>query len=240
MRIAMVLPSCSRRGPCSCSASADFSRRPSAKQLLVSVLGQGGSAPGVWRPVSARASPLNVASRRNPVAPHLHHERRWQRVLDGHEGSSTKADDLHCWQSGQVAAVGRAALIIRRSEIHVTVATSRHPPGPCYQSDEMIASTVMKQLLLRVPDEVHRRLTARAARDGRSVNSVATEILDAAADADEGDRRERLRARAATLGILRATPAKPVTAARHRRVIASTRGIGPVLDQLLAEERERA
>jgi plasmid stability protein len=104
----------------------------------------------------------------------------------------------------------------------------------------MIALTVMRQLLLRVPDEVHRRLTARAARDGRSVNSVATEILDAAADADEGDRRERLRARAATLGILRATPAQPVTAARRRRVVASTRGIGPVLDQLLAEERERA
>jgi plasmid stability protein len=104
----------------------------------------------------------------------------------------------------------------------------------------MIAYGTVKQLLLRVPDEVHRRLTARAARDGRSVNSVATEILDAAADADEGDRRERLRARAATLGILRATAAKPVTATQRRRVIASTRGIGPVLDQLLAAERERA
>jgi hypothetical protein len=72
------------------------------------------------------------------------------------------------------------------------------------------------------------------------VNSVATEILDAAADSDEGDRRDRLRARAATLGILRATPAQPVTAAGRRRVIAATRDIGPVLDQLLADERERA
>jgi plasmid stability protein len=98
----------------------------------------------------------------------------------------------------------------------------------------------VKQLLLRVPDEVHRRLTARAVRDGRSLNAVATEILDAAADADEGDRRERLRARASTLGILRAAAAKPVTITRRRRVMASTRGIGPVLDQLLAEERERA
>ena len=69
---------------------------------------------------------------------------------------------------------------------------------------------------------------------------MATEILDAAADADEGDRRERLRARATTLGILRATTAKPVTVAQRRRLIASTRGIGPVLDQLLAKERERA
>jgi plasmid stability protein len=98
----------------------------------------------------------------------------------------------------------------------------------------------MRQLLLRVPDEVHRRLTARAARDGRSVNSVATEILDAAADADEGDRRARLRARAVTLGIVQATPAKPVTSAQRRRIIASTRGTGAVVDQLLTDERERA
>jgi len=97
----------------------------------------------------------------------------------------------------------------------------------------------VKQLLLRVPDDVHRRLTARAGRDGRSVNALATEILDAAADTDEGDRRERLRARAATLGVLRAVPAAAVSAARRRRVIASTRGTGPVVDRLLAEERDR-
>ncbi|MCA1708325.1 MAG: Arc family DNA-binding protein, partial [Actinobacteria bacterium] len=97
----------------------------------------------------------------------------------------------------------------------------------------------MKQLLLRMPDEVHRRLAARAARDGRSVNSVATEILDAAADADEGDRRARLRARAATLGILRATSTEQVSRNRRRRVIASTKGIEPILDQLLAEDRGR-
>ena len=113
-------------------------------------------------------------------------------------------------------------------------------PDRCYQIGGLIAHDAVKQLLFRVSDEVHRRLTARAARDERSVNSVATEILDAAADADEGDRRERLRARAATLGILRATPATPVTATRRRKVVASTRGIGPVVDQLLVEERELA
>lgn len=97
----------------------------------------------------------------------------------------------------------------------------------------------MKQLLLRVPDDLHRRLAARAARDGRSVNSVATEILDAAVDADEGDRRARLRATAAATGLLRSVPAKPVTSARRRRIIASTKGTGPMLDRLLAEERDR-
>jgi plasmid stability protein len=97
----------------------------------------------------------------------------------------------------------------------------------------------MKQLLLRVPDDVHRRLAARAARDGRSVNALATEILDAAVDADGGDRRARLRATAAACGLLRTVPATPVTPARRRRIIASTRGTGPILDQLLAEERDR-
>lgn len=97
----------------------------------------------------------------------------------------------------------------------------------------------MKQLLLRVPDDVHRRLAARAARDGRSVNALATQILDAAVDADEGDRRARLRATAAAAGLLRLVPASAVTPARRRRIVASTRGTGPILDRLLAEERDR-
>ncbi len=97
----------------------------------------------------------------------------------------------------------------------------------------------MKQFLLRVPDDIHRRLTAGAARAGRSVNAFATEILDAAVDPESGDRRGRLRARAGTIGLLRETPAPPVSAARRRRIISSTRGAGPVLDRLLAEERER-
>ena len=106
----------------------------------------------------------------------------------------------------------------------------------------LVASDIisdMKQLLLRVPDDIHRRLTTRAARDGRSVNAVATAILDAAVDADDGDRRARLRARAATLGVERAAPAGSVSAARRRRIVESTRGIGAILDRLLTEERER-
>lgn len=97
----------------------------------------------------------------------------------------------------------------------------------------------MKQLLLRVPERLHRRLAARAAREGRSVNAVATEILDAAADADGGDRRAQLRAAAAAAGMLRSMPASPVTAARRQRVIASTRGLGPQVDELLRQERDR-
>jgi plasmid stability protein len=109
----------------------------------------------------------------------------------------------------------------------------------------VISSLAVKQtpqrrsLLLRLPDDVHRRLVARAAREGRSVNAVATEILDAAADADEGDRRSRLRARASALGILRAaSPARPVSRADRERIIATMKGVGPIADRLIAEERE--
>ena len=97
----------------------------------------------------------------------------------------------------------------------------------------------MKQLLLRVPDNIHRRLAARAARAGQSVNAVANEILDAAVDADEGDRRTRLRAQATALGVLRSADSPGVSTPKRRRIVASTKGIGPVIDRLLAEERER-
>src|SRR5262245_38483123 len=98
----------------------------------------------------------------------------------------------------------------------------------------------MKQLLLRVPEDVHRRLQARAGREGRSVNAVATEILDLAADADTGDRRVRLRAKAATVGLLCPSHhASLMSDTKRRRVVASTRGLGQVADCLLDDERDR-
>jgi plasmid stability protein len=97
----------------------------------------------------------------------------------------------------------------------------------------------VKQLLLRVPEDIHLRLAARAAREGRSLNALATEILDAAADADSGDRRAQLRAAAAVAGTLRRVNGRPVSAARRRRITESTRGLGPQVDRLLAQERER-
>jgi plasmid stability protein len=97
----------------------------------------------------------------------------------------------------------------------------------------------MKQLLLRVPEEIHRRLAARARREGRSINAVATEILDAAAESDHGDRRTRLRAAAAAAGTLRPVQSRRVSTARRTRIIASTRGLGHQVDRLLAQERER-
>jgi plasmid stability protein len=99
----------------------------------------------------------------------------------------------------------------------------------------------MKQLLLRVPEDLHRRIRARAAREGRSMNAVAGAMLDAATDADLSappTPQERLRARARALGMLSEVPARPVSKAERDRIIASTRGIGRVLDRIIAEDRE--
>jgi plasmid stability protein len=65
----------------------------------------------------------------------------------------------------------------------------------------------MKQLLLRVPEDVHARLSARAAHEGRSINAIATEMLDTAVDVVEGDPKSVIRARAAALGLLRSPSA---------------------------------
>jgi plasmid stability protein len=98
----------------------------------------------------------------------------------------------------------------------------------------------VKQLLLRVPEDVHRRLAARAAASGRSVNSLATEILDTAIAGEAMDRRARLRARAAALNMLVVTePVEQQSAAQREAALESTRGLGPVVDAIIDEDRER-
>jgi len=97
----------------------------------------------------------------------------------------------------------------------------------------------MKQLLLRVPDQVHQRLATRAAEQGRSVNALATEILDTATAGETPDRRTRLRARASALGILHSNAAPAVAPEDRERALASTVGWGPMVDRLLDEDRNR-
>lgn len=97
----------------------------------------------------------------------------------------------------------------------------------------------VKQLLLRVPDSVHTRIAARAVREGRSINAVATEIIDAAADADRGNRGDRLRAQAAAMGTLVPISGKRVSKRERKRIIESAKGIGPIADRLIDEQRDR-
>jgi hypothetical protein len=102
----------------------------------------------------------------------------------------------------------------------------------------------MKQLLLRVGDDLHARLVRKAKREHRSINSVANEILNVV-DADEvGSEREKVRARMAALGVLVAPPPPSGVTSENideirERALESMRGIGPVLDDIINEDRDR-
>ncbi len=99
----------------------------------------------------------------------------------------------------------------------------------------------MKQLILRVSDDLHRRITARAAREGKSVNAWAGQVLDATVDADTGNRQARLRAKAAALGMLRAplVEGKAVDEETRARILEELRPLGPAILRELEEGRNR-
>jgi plasmid stability protein len=97
----------------------------------------------------------------------------------------------------------------------------------------------VKQLILRVSPELHQRITARAAREGSSVNAWVRELLERTVDADLGDRTARARAKAAELGILIEIPAEPVDEETRLRALEEMRGLGPLVRRELEEGRER-
>ena len=97
----------------------------------------------------------------------------------------------------------------------------------------------MGYLLLQVSDNVHRKLADRAARVDIGVDAVAVELLGMATFTGEDDRKTRLRIRAAALGVLRETPAPAISEATRAEILASTKGMGQVIDNLLAEDRGR-
>ena len=62
----------------------------------------------------------------------------------------------------------------------------------------------MRQVLLRIPDELHARLMHQAEVEGRSMNTLAKELLDTALpDPDDETPRERVRRIAKEMGSLR-------------------------------------
>lgn len=92
----------------------------------------------------------------------------------------------------------------------------------------------MKQILTRVDDELHARLKRRAEAEGRSMNDLVTRALEQAVD-EGASPRERLRARAAALGML-AEPSGPVSAPSElsreesrQRLIDQLRGAGDAI-----------
>ncbi len=108
----------------------------------------------------------------------------------------------------------------------------------------------MKQLLLRVPEDLHARLTAQARASGTSVNAIANQILGLGIDPSALTRRDRLRLKLMAIGTVgrnRPQPRKPELPPMTREerdalrthALESMRGAGPMADDLIAYERDR-
>jgi plasmid stability protein len=98
----------------------------------------------------------------------------------------------------------------------------------------------VKQLILRISDDLHRRLTARADREGRSVNAWANQLLEATVDADVAeDRQARADAKAAALGFLVEIDVPPADEETRRRGRAALTALAPDIVRILEEDRTR-
>lgn len=96
----------------------------------------------------------------------------------------------------------------------------------------------MKQLLLRVDDELHARLAHQAATRGMSVNAMANSILDASIGDRELSRKDRLNLRLMAIGeIGAARTRRPELVAPDDSALESLRGSGPIADELMRAER---
>ncbi len=111
-------------------------------------------------------------------------------------------------------------------------------PDPGVLSPSIVDSVLrMKQLLLRVPEDVHARLAARAAKEGRSINSVATEMLDTAIDVVPTNPQTVVRARAAAAGLLRSSGVEVLDAPSIAMVRDTLRGVTLSAQDLIDEQR---
>lgn len=104
----------------------------------------------------------------------------------------------------------------------------------------------MRQLLLRVDDELHARLTARARSRGISLNALANQILGVEIDAEQLVPRDRVRLQLMAIGILGRTgestaiDVPPVSEGAWRDAVAEERarlGGRDWIDELIADQR---
>jgi plasmid stability protein len=93
----------------------------------------------------------------------------------------------------------------------------------------------MGQLITRIEDELHDRLRAQAAAEGRSMNAVVVEALTAAVA--PLDARGRLRARLLVEGMLYEPPIPAHEVPSHQEVLSATKGSGTAVSEALAAER---
>ena len=97
----------------------------------------------------------------------------------------------------------------------------------------------MKQLTLRVPDDLAADLTRVAAERGQSLNAFATLVLRALVDPDAaGDEVERMRERLRRAGVL-AAPTRVASRPDAEAVAAARRraGRGTPLSDIVSEDR---
>jgi plasmid stability protein len=90
--------------------------------------------------------------------------------------------------------------------------------------------SAVKELLVRIPDDLYARLVARAKRLGRPTPAIVTELLEAGV---AGDARTDLRSRARSLGVLASSAAPAVDIGTRQSAVDAMSGIGPVVDEIL-------
>jgi hypothetical protein len=106
--------------------------------------------------------------------------------------------------------------------------------------DSVVRATLrrVKQLILRLSPDLHRRVKARADREGRSVNGWVTSLLAATVDADVAeDRQARADAKAAALGMLVTFDMPPMDEAARERGRKALRELAPEMVRILEEDR---
>jgi HicB family len=96
----------------------------------------------------------------------------------------------------------------------------------------------MKQLILRVSEDLHRRIAARADREGMSMNKWLNHIVAATVDADIAeDRQTRADAKAAALGILAHIEAPDMTEEERAEGRAILEELAPEIVRIIDEDR---
>lgn len=91
----------------------------------------------------------------------------------------------------------------------------------------------MKQLLLRVPDELHARLTAQARARGTSVNALANDILGLGIDPTNLSRTDRLRLKLMEIGEIRGSGSLPPSPSPQLLAdLEAIRAAPPELDEI--------
>ena len=92
---------------------------------------------------------------------------------------------------------------------------------------------VVKQLIARIDDDLHRRLKQRAAEQDRSLNDLVASVLAASVEDDAGAVRRRI-----DRSGLRVLPPRAVTARPRQEVLAGLAGLGTPVSDALAADRD--